>query len=249
MKDKITISIFRKDPASGEEGKFVDYEVPVREGMVVLDAVNYVTENMDTTLAVRWNCKAARCGSCAAEINNRPALMCKTRIDILGDKIKVAPMAAFPLVKDLVTDVSENFETDRKIPGFTPREGVESPWIIPQMDVDRTKEFRTCIECFLCMDVCHVVREHKKDYVGPRHVIKAASLDMHPMDTVDRSKYLNKEGGLGYCNITKCCQEVCPEHIKITDNAIIQEKERAVDNYYDPIAMFLKKLSKKPKVD
>ncbi|MCL5404450.1 MAG: succinate dehydrogenase/fumarate reductase iron-sulfur subunit [Candidatus Marsarchaeota archaeon] len=246
MSDKVKLSVFRKDPdVKGDIGKFVEYEVPIKEGMVVLDAVRYVEENIDTTLAVRWNCKAARCGSCAAEINNRPALMCKTRIDLLGDKIKVAPMAAFPLVKDIVTDVSENFEIDRRIPAFQPRPGLKSPWIIAQMDVERTKEFRKCIECFLCMDVCHVVREHKEPYVGPRHVIKAASVDMHPMDTLDRSAYLNKEGGLGYCNITKCCQEVCPEGIKITDNAIIQEKERAVDNSYDPIAMFFKKRGKK----
>ena len=242
-KKTVKLRIYRRDPKKESSGRFVEYEAPVEEGMVVLDAVRYVEQYVDTSLAVRWNCKAARCGSCAAEINNRPALMCKTRVDELGSTITVAPMHVFPLIKDLVTDVSRNYEIDRKIPGFTPKD-MQSPWRIAQMDVERTKEFRKCIECFLCMDVCHVVREHDADYVGPRHVVKAASLDMHPMDTLDRSEYLNRSGGLGLCNITKCCQEVCPEDIKITDNAIIPEKERAADSFYDPIVRLFKRTRK-----
>ncbi len=234
---RITISIYRSESRS-----YVDYTVPLEDGMVVLDAVRYVQEFIDTTLAIRWNCKAARCGSCAAEINNMPKLMCKTRIDTLPDKIRVAPMGAFTNVSDLVTDVSENYMINRQIPEFKPDEKAERPWRIAQIDVDRTKEFRKCIECFLCQDVCHVIREHKADYVGPRHVVKVASLDMHPLDTLDRSEFLNREGGLGFCNITKCCQEVCPEGIHITDNAIIQEKERAVDGDYDPLLWISRKI-------
>ena len=234
---RITISIYRSESRS-----YVDYTVPLEDGMVVLDAVRYVQEVIDTTLAIRWNCKAARCGSCAAEINNMPKLMCKTRIDTLPDKIRVAPMGAFTNVSDLVTDVSENYMINRQIPEFKPDEKAERPWRIAQIDVDRTKEFRKCIECFLCQDVCHVIREHKADYVGPRHVVKVASLDMHPLDTLDRSEFLNREGGLGFCNITKCCQEVCPEGIHITDNAIIQEKERAVDGDYDPLLWISRKI-------
>lgn len=241
---KFTISIYRNDPSSGEKGFYQDFEVPLEEGMVVLDAVRYVEQNLDTTLAVRWNCKAARCGSCAAEINNIPALMCKTRIEKLNGNVKVSPMRAFPLVKDLVTDVSENFEIERRMPAFKPKEGLPEPWRIDEMDVKRSQEFRKCIECFLCQDVCHVIREHKKPYFGPRHMVKAASLDMHPLDSADRSEFLNKEGGLGYCNITKCCQEVCPENIAITDNAIIQEKERVVDHSYDPLLWLAKKLNR-----
>ncbi len=244
----IRLRIYRQDPKTESTGEFKEYEVEAEEGMAVLDAVRYVEQYIDTNLAVRWNCKAARCGSCAAEIDNRPALMCKTRVADLGKTITIAPMRAFPLIKDLVTDTSHNYEIDRKIPAFAPKDA-ETPWRISQIDVERTKEFRKCIECYLCMDVCHVVRNHSTDYVGPRHVVKAASLDMHPMDTLDRSRYLNKSGGLGLCNITKCCQEVCPEDIRITDNAIIPEKERAVDNFYDPIAWLLKRAKRKKNGD
>ncbi|EQD48249.1 succinate dehydrogenase and fumarate reductase iron-sulfur protein [mine drainage metagenome] len=230
----VKISVYRHDPSASKTGSYQDFDVPVQEGMVVLDAINYIVNNYDTTLAVRWNCKAARCGSCAAEINGVPKLMCKTRLETLPDKVVVGPMRAFPLVKDLVTDVSENYDIERRMLPFAPKEAKE-PWIINGMDVVRSQEFRRCIECFLCQDVCHVVRSHNTPYIGPRHVIKAASLDMHPMDTIDRSRTLTKQQGLGYCNVTKCCQDVCPEHIHITDNAIIPEKERAVDNFYDPI--------------
>jgi succinate dehydrogenase / fumarate reductase iron-sulfur subunit len=240
--DKVKISVFRQDPSVDKEGRYQDYEVPAEEGMVVLDAVHYIENNIDPTLSVRWNCKAARCGSCSAEINDFPRLMCKTRIDTLGSHIKVGPIRAYPLVKDLVTDVSHNFEIAKRIPAFKPKRGLKEPFTMNEMDVLRSQEFRKCIECFLCQDVCHVIREHTTNYVGPRHVVKVASLDMHPLDDLDRSGFLNSNAGLGYCNVTKCCQEVCPEHIKITDNAIIPEKERAVDGSYDPIFWLARKI-------
>ena len=241
-KGSVKISVYRHDPEASRTGTYEDFEVPIQEGMVVLDAINYIVNNYDTTLAVRWNCKAARCGSCAAEINGVPKLMCKTRLETLPEKIVVGPMRVFPLVKDLVTDVSENYNIEKRMLPFSPREDAKEPWIINGMDVARSQEFRKCIECFLCMDVCHVVRSHDTDYIGPRHVVKAASLDMHPMDAIDRSRVLARQQGLGYCNVTKCCQEVCPEHIHITDNAIIPEKERSVDNFYDPIMGLAAKL-------
>ena len=232
---EVMIKLHRYDPSVDSEPHWEEYKVEKQPGEVVLDAVNYINHHIDPSLAVRWNCKAAHCGSCAAEINGIPKLMCKTRLDTLGDTVSVGPMRAFPLVKDLVSDVSSNYETERKMTPFTPKENAKEPWVIDEIDVTRSQEFRKCIECFLCMDVCHVIRDHDTNYIGPRHVIKAASLDMHPMDAVDRSRELKEQEGLGYCNVTKCCQEVCPEHIRITDNAIIPEKERAADKFYDPI--------------
>ena len=245
--ETIHLSVFRKDDDS--EARYQDFDVPYVEGMVVLDAVRYIQEKLDTTLAVRWNCKVFHCGSCSAEINGKPALMCKTRVDDIGDRIQVSPMRAYPLIKDLVTDVSQNWINLRRLPGFAPVETSNEPWRMHQVDVSRSQEFKRCIECFLCQDVCHVIREHNEDYFGPRHMVKAASLDMHPMDALNRAPFLNQEAGIGYCNITKCCQETCPEHIHITDNAIIPEKERAVDVTYDPIAMLLVGRKKKRRVN
>src|SRR5438067_12670717 len=238
----IVLHVFRGDDAAGREERF---EVPAVEGMVVLDAIHYIQANYANDLACRWNCKAAKCGSCSAEINGRPRLMCKTRVDEFGnDEIHVWPMRAFPLIKDLVTDVSWNYQVNKEIPGFTPAANEPLPYRMPPEDTERIYEYRKCIECFLCQDVCHVLRNHddKSMYYGPRYVVRIAALEMHPLDTQRRTGLLHGKAGVEMCNITKCCQEVCPEHIKITDNAIIPLKERTATDAYDPIAWMIRKV-------
>ncbi len=221
---------------SSEENKFKNYKVPINEGMVVLDAVIYVLEHFDSTIGVRWNCKAARCGSCGAEINGIPKLMCKTRIDSIEGDITIEPIKVFKNLKDLVPDVSDVWKTKKQIPYFemikeysNKKNKASTKYMkIYNIDIERSQEFKKCIECFLCLDSCHVIREHKTNYIGPMHVVNIASLDMNPIDKKDRREFLN-ENGIRYCNITKCCTEICPLHIKITDNAIIPEKERIND--------------------
>lgn len=233
-----TFAIWRGDARGG---KFENYETNISEGMVVLDAVHQIQAEKANDLAVRWNCKAGKCGSCSAEVNGNPRLMCMTRLsDLPLDKpTTVEPMRAFPLIKDLVTDVSWNFRVKTKIKKFNPRppDAPDGTWRISQGDVDRVQEFRKCIECFLCQDVCHVLREHHlhDEFIGPRYFVYAASLEMHPLDTENRLAELKKAQGIGLCNITKCCTNVCPENITITDNAIIPLKERVVDEFYDPL--------------
>jgi succinate dehydrogenase / fumarate reductase iron-sulfur subunit len=238
---EVTLRVFRGDRNGG---KAVDYQVPLTEGMVVLDAIHSIQAHQAPDLAVRWNCKAAKCGSCSAEVNGRPRLMCKTRMDSLphDQPITVYPMKSFPVIKDLATDVSWNYEVNKKIPPFQPRPGVE--WKMDQRDVDRVQEFRKCIECFLCQNVCHVLRDHdkKQQFGGPRFFVRSAGLEMHPLDGANRTRMLKEELGIGFCNITKCCTEVCPEEIHITDNAIIPLKERVVDEFYDPVAMIVRKI-------
>lgn len=236
------IKVYRGD-ASG--GSFKDYSVPIEEGMVVLDVIHYIQRELEPDLAVRWNCKAAKCGSCSAEVNGHPTLMCKARMEAFDrdQVITIQPIQTFPIIKDLVTDVSWNFEQNKRIQPLTPRK--DADWVIYQEDIERVQEFRKCIECFLCQTVCHVLRDYncKDAFSGPRFMIRAASLEMHPLDDAqDRLKFLHGEGGIGYCNITKCCSEVCPEEIHITDNGIIPLKERIVDEYYDPVAKFLKRV-------
>jgi succinate dehydrogenase / fumarate reductase iron-sulfur subunit len=235
---KATFRIWRGDAKGGD---FKDYQTEVSEGMVVLDVVHRIQAEQANDLAVRWNCKAGKCGSCSAEINGKPRLMCMTRMDELelDRPVTLQPMHAFPMIKDLVTDVSWNFEVKKKIKKFKPRkpDAPDGTWRMSQTDVDRVQEFRKCIECFLCQDVCHVLREHDKhdEFIGPRFFVYAAALEMHPLDTEDRLGDLKEAGGIGYCNITKCCTKVCPESITITDNAIIPLKERVVDRFYDPL--------------
>ena len=239
-----TFRIFRGNDKTGE---FVNYKVPVDEGMVVLDAILSIQENQDTELAVRWNCKSGRCGSCGMEINGMPKLACMARLSDFDPTIPitVTPMKTFPVFKDLVSDVSWNYEVNKTIQPFSPDEN--SDFTFQQEDIERSREFRKCIECFLCQDVCHVIREHdKKDsFGGPRFFVRSAALHFHPKDTADRKEWLKEgQGGIGHCNITRCCTDVCPEHISITDNAIIPQKEYVVDNYYSIFGWIKKQFNK-----
>ena len=242
MPEEITLSVYRGDKSGGRE---VEYKVPVETGMVVLDALHFIQAHDAPDLAVRWNCKAAHCGSCSAEINGSPKLLCKTRVDEYVDEvIHIRPMHSFPVIKDLVTDVSWNYEKLRQVPAFQP--AIKAPFILQQRDVDRIEEFRNCIECFLCQNICHVLRDHaaKDAYWGPRLMIRMAELQMHPMDTGDRIDLLKGAAGIGFCNITKCCTVVCPQGINITDNGIIPLKERVADKFFDPLGGLVRKLHK-----
>ncbi len=237
---KFKFNIWRTNSSGGQ---FQEYETEITEGMVVLDAVHQIQEESANDLAVRWNCKAGKCGSCSAEINGHPKLMCMTRMgDMPQDKpVSIQPMKAFPVIKDLVPDVSVNYRIKKKIKQFKPRppDSPDGTWRMAQSDIDRVQEFRKCIECFLCQDVCHVLREHNlhEEFAGPRHMVYAAALEMHPLDVEDRSEDLKYSHGIGFCNITKCCTNVCPENITITDNAIIPLKERVADKFYDPLML------------
>jgi succinate dehydrogenase / fumarate reductase, iron-sulfur subunit len=233
-----TFQIWRGDAAGGE---FRSYTTDITEGMVVLDAVHQIQAEHAHDLAVRWNCKAGKCGSCSAEVNGKPRLMCMTRMNELplDRPVTIEPMKAFPLIRDLVTDVSWNYTVKKSIKPFKPRvpDAPDGTWRMQQIDADRVMEFRKCIECYLCQDVCHVLREHHLHdrFLGPRFLVHVAALEMHPLDTEDRISELREKHGIGYCNITKCCTKVCPEDITITDNAIIPLKERVIDEAYDPL--------------
>ena len=247
---KRNVRVWRGD---SQQGAFVEYTVEVDPGMVVLDMLHRIQSRQATDLAIRWNCKAGKCGSCSMEINGHPRLSCMVRLnDFPADQtITVQPMKTFPVIKDLVTDVSWNYEQDKRLPPFKPRpRDADGQYRMRQRDVERVQEFRKCIECFLCQDVCHVLRDHKqKDrFVGPRFMIRLASLEMHPLDTEDRVPAIKKEFGSGMCNITRCCTNVCPENIQITDNGIIPLKERVVDRYYDPVFWLFRKIFGKRRV-
>ncbi|WP_227997719.1 succinate dehydrogenase/fumarate reductase iron-sulfur subunit [Nocardia australiensis] len=239
---------FRVWRGDNDGGELQDFTVTVHEGEVVLDIIHRLQATQAPDLAVRWNCKAGKCGSCSAEVNGRPRLLCMTRMSTFQPEelITVTPMRAFPVIRDLVTDVSFNYQKAREIPSFTPPADLKpGDYRMKQVDVERSQEFRKCIECFLCQDTCHVVRDHeenKSSFAGPRFLMRIAELEMHPLDVADRRDLAQDEQGLGLCNITKCCTEVCPEHIKITDNALIPMKERVADKKYDPLVWLGNKL-------
>ena len=243
--------LFRGD---ADGGIMENYSVEVDKGMVVLDVIHRIQAQQAGDLAVRWNCKAGKCGSCSVEINGKPKLACMTRMNEYNtdETISVRPLKTFPLIKDLVSDVSWNYKQNKNITPFTPdpnKKDKNGNYVMMQEEVDRVQEFRKCIECYLCQNVCHVLRDHeKKDkFVGPRFMIRLASLEMHPLDKADRIPNIKNDHGSGMCNITRCCTDVCPEHIQITDNGIIPLKERVVDRYYDPFMRLFNKMFSKNK--
>ena len=234
---KAKFRVWRGDAGKGE---LKDFTVEVNEGEVVLDVIHRLQATEAPDLAVRWNCKAGKCGSCSAEVNGHPRLMCMTRMSTFAEDetVTVTPMRTFPVIRDLVTDVSYNYQKAREVPAFDGGDVQPGDFRMQQVDVDRSQEFRKCIECFLCNNTCHVIRDHeenKEHFAGPRFLMRVAELEMHPADVADRRQIAQEEFGLGFCNITKCCTEVCPEHIKITDNALIPMKERVAGHRYDPL--------------
>src|SRR5579875_2231915 len=173
----VTMRVWRGDETGGE---FRDYTLPAHEGEVVLDVIHRLQATQAPDLACRWNCKAGKCGSCSAEVNGKPRLMCMTRMDTFepGEVITISPMKTFPLIKDLVTDVSFNFERAKEVPAFKPKPpDPDGKRRMFQQDVDRVQEFHKCIECFLCQNVCHVIRDHednKRSFAGPRLFVRLA---------------------------------------------------------------------------
>ena len=246
---KRNFKIYRGDD---ERGELVNYKCEVTEGMVVLDVIHKIQSNQANDLACRWNCKAGKCGSCSVEINGKPKLACMTRMNEFEEEqtVVITPLKSFPVIKDIVSDVSWNYKQNEKIIPFSPsKKDKEKDFVMMQKDIDRVQHFRKCIECYLCQNVCHVIRDNdtKENFVGPRFMARLASLEMHPYDRADRIPDIKNDHGSGMCNITKCCTEVCPEEIQITDDAIIPLKERVVDRFYDPITILFRKIFGKKK--
>jgi len=243
---------FKLYRGNDSDGQLVDYQIKVDQGMVVLDVIHRIQAKEANDLAVRWNCKAGKCGSCSVEINGKPRLACMTRMNEFDEDktVIITPLKSFPVMRDIVTDVSWNYKQNQKILPFSPsKKDKEKDFVMMQKDVERVQHFRKCIECYLCQNMCHVIRDNegKDKFAGPRFMVRLASLEMHPMDRADRIKEIKEEHGSGMCNITRCCTEVCPEEIQITDDAIIPLKERVVDRYYDPIMILFNKLFGKKK--
>ena len=250
MADEVTMRVWRGDESGGE---FEDYVMPADEGEVVLDVIHRIQ----------------------ADPGARPGLP----LELQGRQVRVVlrrdQRAAPPHVHDphghAARGRAGHRGPDEDLPDH-PRPGhrrvvqlrggqddpgvharppsAEGGYRMMQVDVERGQEFRKCIECFLCQDVCHVIRDHednKPKFAGPRFFIRFAELEMHPLDVQRPPGVGRDERGLGMCNITKCCTEVCPEHIKITDNGIIPMKERVVDARYDPVAWLGRKITGRSK--
>ncbi len=243
--ENVKVRVYRTD-ARKRDARLVAFDVPYTKGMRVLTALEYIQEHLDPTLAFRWNCGAGQCGSCAAEVDGKPVLTCKTEIKPGTRDLSVFPLKVFPVVRDLVVDFAPAQEKLKGLRAFfTPAREKKPGEFYPMREfhVQAAQEMRKCIDCFICHDVCHVLRDAPHlPFVGPRNLVKAAAQQFHPLNAEDRTP-LVEQGGLSACNVTRCCTEACPQGIQITQNAIIPLKERAV-SAKDPFGKLLRKVLK-----
>ena len=245
----VTFRVWRGDR---DGGKLVDYTTTIAPGMVVLDAIHQIQAEQANDLAVRWNCKAGKCGSCSAEVNGVPKLMCMTRLNELPLDQPVtrrahARVSAHPRPGDRRVVELRRQEADQEVhgPGRPTPRTARGAWPSPMSIASRNSASASSASC--ARTSATSCRDHQmhEEFIGPRFLVYTAALEMHPLDVEDRLGDLRRRDGIGLCNITKCCTSVCPENITITDNAIIPLKERVVDRFFDPLEWLLKNLSRR----
>lgn len=215
---KKTFVVTRFDPDRDREPHTQRYEVPVRPDWKVLDALNYIKDEIDPTLSHRWSCRMAVCGSCGMMVNGEPRLTCKDALDQYGDVVEVGPLANFPVIRDLVTDIE----------GFMERFKAVKPWIIrakeraveegthrqsPQ-ELEDFRQFSMCINCMLCYAACPVVG-NDPHFLGPAAIALGHryNLDSRDEGATERNQVFLEHGGVFSCSYANECSEVCPKHV------------------------------------
>ena len=228
--------------------------MPAVEGEVVLDVIHRIQAGPAPDLACRWNCKAGKCGSCSAEINGLPRLMCMTRMDALpeGEPVDGGAHADLPHhPRPRHRRVVQLRPWPRQVPAFKPRDPeADGTYRMSRSTSSgaRSSASASSASCARTSATSSATTRRTRPPTPGRACSSASrSSRSHPLDTNDRRELLRQRMGLGMCNITKCCTEVCPEHIKITDNAIIPLKERVVDASYDPVAWLGRKILRRTK--
>jgi succinate dehydrogenase iron-sulfur subunit len=244
MADKITLEIARYSPEQDTAPHFESFEVPVHKEWVVLDALNYIKDTVDGTLTYRWSCRMGICGSCGMMVNGEPKLTCATFLSSYaknGNKIRVEPLRYFPIVRDLVTELSDFLVKLKKVkPWLMPKEQPplsQGEFLQTPEQVDRYKQFSMCINCTLCYAACPVVGLDPV-FVGPAAIALAQRYNMDSRDqgAPERTAILAHPDGVWGCTFVGECTRVCPKHVDPA-GAIQQYKMAAV---LDWLASFLK---------
>lgn len=205
--------------------------MPVFEGMSVLDALLWVQQNADATLAFRCACRVGMCGSCGVVINGTEGLACRTPIAQVGREVRLQPLRNLPVVRDLVVDMAPFFERYRRVmPHFIPRDGYKDLARIPPASREREviDEQRECITCALCLSACTMVAMDSR-YIGPAALNRAYCLVADSRDGAreERLALAAREWGLWRCHTLFNCAQVCPKGI-VPTQAIQRLKRKAI---------------------
>ena len=224
------VSVFRFDPDHDERGYFDEFEVPVRPSMTVLEALFHILEREDGSLAFRYACRGAVCGSCALHINGKYRLACATQMSDMGDEVIVRPLYHMPVIKDLLVDMTAFFETYRRVQPWLANETPIGEHERPQ-SVEERDRLDNLIECILCAS-CHSscpMTQTDPDYLGPAMLLKIDRFasDSRDLARADRIAMADSERGVWRCHTALNCAEVCPKSLNPTDS-IAKLKRAAV---------------------
>ncbi len=219
-----TIVLTRFDPDKDEVPKTQEYQVPCDPSWKVLDAVNFIKDEIDGTVSHRWSCRMAVCGSCGIMVNGEPKLTCKTALSDYGSRVEIEPLANFPIVRDLVVDLD----------GFMHKFKSVKPWIVRAKDraadmenlnekgtysqsaeeLSTFKQFSMCINCMLCYSACPVVA-NEPEFLGPAAIALGHRYNLDTRDEGERERMevFRGEGTVFSCSYANECSEVCPKNV------------------------------------
>lgn len=216
---KINLEVLRYDPDKDSEPRFQTYNaVPCQSDWVVLDALNYVKDHIDTTLSYRWSCHMAVCGSCGMMINGEPMLSCKAFLKDYQDTIRVEPLYHFPIERDLVTVIDDFVDKLAKVKPYTipkhPKSIEEGEYAQTPRQLKRFKQYTLCINCMLCYAACPQYGLIP-DFIGPAALSLAHRYNIDSRDDgmAERQKVTATNVGVWECSFVGACSEVCPGHV------------------------------------
>jgi fumarate reductase iron-sulfur subunit len=230
--DKKTFVITRFDPDRDDVPRTQVYEVPVQPDWKVLDALNFIKDEIDPSLSHRWSCRMAVCGSCGMMVNGVPTLTCKNAVSDYGDTVEVGPLSNFPIIRDLVVELD----------GFMEKFQSVKPWIVRAKEraveegthrqspeeLEQFRQFSMCINCMLCYSACPVVA-NEPEFIGPAAIALGHryNLDSRDQGQRERNRIFRGEGTVFSCSYANECSEVCPKHVDPAA-AVNQAKVNAV---------------------
>jgi succinate dehydrogenase/fumarate reductase iron-sulfur protein len=232
----IEFEILRYDPDTDQKPTLRTYRVPCVEDWVVLDALNYIKDELDRTLSYRWSCHMAVCGSCGMMINGEPMLSCKSFLRDMPDTIRIEPLANFPIERDLVTVLDDFMDKLASVkPFLIPREEKtvdDGEFVQTPAQLDRFKNFTLCINCTLCYAACPQYA-HNETFVGPAALALAHryNLDSRDVGRSARADVVASNDGIWECSFVGACSEVCPHGVDPAA-AIQQTKIASTADYF-----------------
>jgi fumarate reductase iron-sulfur subunit len=242
MADMITLEVMRYRPEQETEPTFQGYEVPFHEDWVVLDALNYIKDKLDGSLSYRWSCRMGVCGSCGMMVNGEPQLTCATFLShCLPGPIRVEPLRYFPIVRDLVIDMTDFMDKLQSVKPWIIR-GEEKPlsqgeYLQTPEELDIYKQFSMCINCMLCYAACPVYGLDPQ-FVGPAAIALAQryNKDSRDQGTSQRLDMLSQHEGIWGCTFVGECSKVCPKEVDPA-GAIQQYKLTATKEWFKAFLM------------